>query len=56
MRPEEAGGLAGRACLFGPRDEFSVPRGADPFLLRWVLHNWRDEDAIRILRNCRLVR
>jgi SAM-dependent methyltransferase len=39
---------------FVPGDFFrSVPRGADLILLRWVLHNWRDEDAIRILRNCR---
>lgn len=31
----------------------SVPRGADLYLLRWVIHNWNDRDAARILRNCR---
>jgi hypothetical protein len=31
----------------------SIPRGADAYLLKTVLHNWPDEDALRILRNCR---
>ena len=30
-----------------------VPAGADLYLMRHVLHDWRDEDAARILRNCR---
>jgi hypothetical protein len=31
----------------------SVPRGGDIYVLRWVLHNWNDRDATRILRRCR---
>jgi len=31
----------------------SVPAGADAYLLRHVVHDWNDEDAARILRNCR---
>jgi hypothetical protein len=31
----------------------SIPAGADAYLLRHVLHDWRDEDATTILRNCR---
>ncbi len=31
----------------------SVPRGGDVYVLRWILHNWSDRDAVRILRNCR---
>jgi O-methyltransferase domain/Dimerisation domain len=30
----------------------SVPR-ADYYLLKWILHDWSDEDCVRILRNCR---
>jgi ubiquinone/menaquinone biosynthesis C-methylase UbiE len=30
----------------------SVPEGADAYLLKYVLHNWDDRDAIAILRNC----
>jgi hypothetical protein len=26
-------------------------RGADVYFLRWVLHNWSDKDAVRILRS-----
>ncbi len=44
---------AGR-IRFASGDFFrSVPSGADAYLLRWVLHNWDDRDALRILRNCR---
>ena len=31
----------------------SVPVGAEVYLLVRVLHDWSDDDAIRILRNCR---
>jgi SAM-dependent methyltransferase len=30
-----------------------IPRGADLYLLKSVIHNWNDETALRILRNCR---
>ncbi|MEU1707588.1 MFS transporter [Streptomyces sp. NPDC005706] len=30
-----------------------VPAGADVYLLKSVIHNWRDQEAIRILENCR---
>src|SRR4029077_12592762 len=30
----------------------SVPAG-DLYLLRFILHDWNDEDCIRILKNCR---
>ncbi|MGC9539626.1 methyltransferase [Streptomyces sp. UG1] len=29
-----------------------LPTGADLYLLTWVLHDWNDEDAVRILRRC----
>jgi len=31
----------------------TVPAGADLYLMRHVPHDWSDEDAARILRNCR---
>lgn len=30
----------------------SVPEGADLYLLRFILHNWGDEDCVRILKSC----
>jgi hypothetical protein len=30
-----------------------VPAGGDAYLLKFVLHNWDDERALRILKNCR---
>jgi hypothetical protein len=45
--------LGGRAeCVAG--DFFaSVPDGADAYLLSRVIHDWPDDDAIRILTTCR---
>jgi len=31
----------------------AVPGGADAYLLKHVIHDWNDEDAAAILRNCR---
>ena len=31
----------------------SLPRGGDLYLLSGVIHDWNDEGAKRILRNCR---
>jgi orsellinic acid C2-O-methyltransferase len=30
-----------------------VPRGAALYMLKSVIHNWNDDDAVRILRNCK---
>ena len=40
------------SCVIGDFFE-SVPAGADAYLLSRVLHDWDDEDALRILRVCR---
>ena len=29
------------------------PRGQDAYLMRVVIHDWNDEDALKILKNCR---
>ncbi|MBF9069687.1 methyltransferase [Streptacidiphilus fuscans] len=45
-------GLADR-CEFLTGDLLrEIPRGADLYLLKSVIHNWNDETALRILRNC----
>jgi hypothetical protein len=31
----------------------SVPTGGDAYLLKRIIHDWSDEEAIQILRNCR---
>lgn len=31
----------------------AVPPGGDAYLLSWILHDWDDETALLILRNCR---
>src|SRR5690606_21929985 len=31
----------------------SVPRGADCYVIKTVLHNWEDPEVYKILRNCR---
>ena len=30
-----------------------VPTGADAYLLRTIIHDWTDEAALKILKNCR---
>ena len=30
-----------------------VPAGGDAYVLKWIVHDWDDERAITILRNCR---
>jgi hypothetical protein len=31
----------------------AVPPGGDAYLLKWIVHDWDDEAAIKILTNCR---
>jgi hypothetical protein len=48
-----AAGASDRCC-FEATDFFrSVPQGADGHLLKFVLHDWNDEECAAILKNCR---
>jgi len=48
-----AAGLGDR-CEFVGGDFFeTVPGGGDAYILKHVIHDWDDERAVRILRNCR---
>ncbi|MDQ6629077.1 MAG: methyltransferase [Pseudomonadota bacterium] len=51
----DASRLSGRIDVSGGSFLDAVPAGADIYLLVRVLHDWSDEDCIRILRNCRAV-
>lgn len=48
------GAVADRCEIVGGDFFESVPAGADGYILSFVVHDWNDEDSIRILRNCRL--
>ena len=49
----EQSGVADR-CTVVEVDFFaSVPSGADAYILKWIIHDWDDERALAILKNCR---
>lgn len=46
-------GVADRCKLVGGDFFAAVPEGADLYALKFILHDWTDEQCIRILENCR---
>jgi len=48
----EALELQDRCQLVGGNFFESVPTGGDAYLLRYIIHDWDDERAITILKNC----
>jgi hypothetical protein len=55
-----AGATALRNAAFANRCEIvgidffsAVPEGADGYVAKAVIHDWNDQDALKILRNCR---
>ncbi len=51
----ETEGLAARCDLLPADLCTAIPPGADVYMLKHVLHGYKDEVAIQILRNCRAV-
>ena len=47
------GPVASRCEVVGGDFFKRVPEGADAYLLKQIIHSWNDEDASRILKNCR---
>ena len=46
-------GVADR-CRFQAADFFQgVPEGADAHVLKFILHDWNDEESVRLLKSCR---
>jgi hypothetical protein len=48
-----ARGLSKRCRAQGGDFFVSVPEGGDVYLLKWVLHDWKDADCVAILQRCR---
>lgn len=46
-------GLSGRCEVIAGDFFAGVPAGGDAYVLSWILHDWDDEAAVRILANCR---
>jgi len=46
-------GFADRCQFVGGSFFDSVPAGADAYVLRHILHDWQDDEAVAILRSCR---
>ena len=44
-----------RCQLIGGDFFHQIPAGGDIYLLKYVLHNWDDSQALRILQTCRQV-
>src|SRR6185436_2753947 len=51
--PMRRSGLADRCEIVSGDFFVSVPSNVDAYLLKSVIHDWRDEQAIAILRSCR---
>lgn len=45
-------GLAERCSVAAGNFFESVPAGADAYMMKYILHDWHDADALRILQNC----
>jgi hypothetical protein len=48
----EAAGLLGRCELTAGNFFQSIAQGADAYILKKIIHDWDDERALAILRNC----
>jgi ubiquinone/menaquinone biosynthesis C-methylase UbiE len=44
--------VAGRCQLVSGDFFQSVPEGGDAIILKWIVHDWNDEQSIAILKNC----
>ncbi|MFN2577978.1 MAG: methyltransferase [Pyrinomonadaceae bacterium] len=49
----ENSGIADRCELVGGDFFQTLPSGADAIILKWIIHDWNDEQSVAILKNCR---
>ncbi len=49
----QAAGVRDRCQIVGGSFFDSLPPGGDAYLLKFILHDWEDEEATAILRSCR---
>jgi len=45
-------GVADRCEVVGGDFFQSVPQGADAIIMKWIIHDWKDEQSIAIMKNC----
>jgi cyclopropane fatty-acyl-phospholipid synthase-like methyltransferase len=45
-------GLNDRCEVVGGDFFKSVPEGADAIVMKWIIHDWNDEQSIAIMKNC----
>ena len=48
-----ARGIADRCSVQGGNFFTSVPAGADAYMMKYIIHDWTDDQCVRILGNCR---
>jgi hypothetical protein len=46
-------GVASRCRVVGGDMFDAVPSGADVYLMKYIIHDWQDADAVRVLVSCR---
>jgi len=49
----EAAGIANRCEVVAGNFFKEVPSGGDAYVMKWIIHDWNDEQSITILRNIR---
>lgn len=49
----EQAGVADRCQTIGGDFFKEVPAGGDAYIMKWIIHDWEDQKAIAILKNCR---
>ena len=45
-------GIGDRCEVVGGDFFESVPKGADAIIMKWIIHDWNDEQSIAIMKNC----
>ena len=48
----DGSGVGDRCELVGGDFFKSVPSGADAIILKWIIHDWNDQQSVAILKNC----
>jgi hypothetical protein len=48
----EESGVADRCRLVGGDFFQSVPEGGDAIVMKWIIHDWNDEQSVAIMKNC----
>ena len=48
----EGSGVSDRCELAGGNFFESVPTGGDAIVMKWIIHDWNDEQSVTIMKNC----